>query len=96
MVVTVPAESDRYAALVEPADATAQSVNVQAQLRTAGGAVSGQISDQPPVAGGVAKTGVGFSAGGLVTLSTTQVSEFPQPVVHNAAHQGPQFIKGQI
>jgi DNA-binding NarL/FixJ family response regulator len=59
IVVTVPpSDTGRFAALAQPAEATASSVNVQTQLRSTTGAVAGQISDQPGVVGGIAKNGV--------------------------------------
>ncbi len=84
VIVSVPADSDRYAAIVQPADALATTVHVSAELRTSGGQVVGQISDQPAVAGGVAKSGVGLNPQGLVSLSTTVVEQFPAPVVVSA------------
>src|SRR5258706_7170862 len=84
VIVSVPADSDRYAAIAQPADATASDVRVRVELRTSGGQVVGQISDKPVVAGGVAKSGVGLNPQGLVSLSTTVVEQFPAPVVVSA------------
>ncbi|HYR93907.1 MAG TPA: response regulator, partial [Methylomirabilota bacterium] len=81
VIITVPVASDRYAAIVQPADATSQDVHVSAELRTSGGQVAGQIKDQPAVAGGVAKSGVGINPQGLVSLSTLTIEQFPAPVI---------------
>ena len=81
VTVTVPAESDRYASIVQPADASANQVNVSAELRTVSGAVAGKILDTPAVAGTVAKSGVALTSQGLVSLTTTVIETFPQPIV---------------
>ncbi|TMC33866.1 MAG: response regulator, partial [Chloroflexi bacterium] len=84
VMVSVPADFDRFATIVQPSDPGAREVVVHAQLRTASGSVAAQVSDQPQVAAGVAKTGVGIAPQGLVTLSTTVVEQFPQPVAVQA------------
>ncbi len=90
VTVTMPAESDRYATLTQPADATAKDVHVSTELRTSTGTVAGRITDAPLVVANVAKSGVAFTSQGLVTLGTTVIEQFPQPVVA-AAPPSPSF-----